>query len=118
MIPALICAGFWKLRRSNLFAHHFLLGPPMSNCPCHAVRMKMNQTVRFSRSTLSPKPATIAFFGAARLVKKGNGRHELIGGTAGDCTAAREWCSLFAHEVVFTAVPEAQTPRKSTAFAV
>jgi hypothetical protein len=44
----------------------------------------------------------IARFGDAKLVKKADGRHELIGGTANDQTNAREWCSLFAPEVVFS----------------
>jgi hypothetical protein len=37
-------------------------------------------------------PAT---FGGARLVKKLDGKIELIGGTANDRTAAKQWCSLF-----------------------
>jgi len=41
-------------------------------------------------------------FGNAWLIRRGNGRHELIGGTAGDFTAAKEWASLFAHDVVFS----------------
>lgn len=45
--------------------------------------------------------APIARFGPARLVKNFDGRHELIGGTAEHHAAAREWCSLFAPEVVF-----------------
>ena len=40
-------------------------------------------------------------FGDAKLFCHSNGRHELIGGTADDHAAAREWCSLFAPEVVF-----------------
>jgi hypothetical protein len=41
-------------------------------------------------------------FGEAKLVKLPNGQHELIGGTDTDRTAAFEWASLFAHEIVFT----------------
>jgi hypothetical protein len=41
-------------------------------------------------------------FGRAKLVQLHNGRHELIGGSAADCSAAREWVSLFAHEIVFS----------------
>ena len=41
-------------------------------------------------------------FGDAKLVKLPNGQHELIGGTDQDRTAAFEWASLFAHEIVFT----------------
>ena len=47
-------------------------------------------------------PSTlIRRFGAARLVRHRNGEHELIGGNTGDRTAAYEWVSLFAHEIVF-----------------
>ena len=46
---------------------------------------------------------TIARFGPARLVRKLDGRHELIGGTPAEHSAACEWCSLFAPEVVFAA---------------
>lgn len=41
---------------------------------------------------------TVASFGAARLVKKLNGRFELVGGTDEDRTAAKEWVSMFLHE--------------------
>jgi hypothetical protein len=41
-------------------------------------------------------------FGDAKLVRHRNGQHELLGGTAADRTAAFEWASLFAHEIVFT----------------
>jgi hypothetical protein len=41
-------------------------------------------------------------FGNAWLIRRANGRHELIGGTDGDFSAAKEWASLFAHEVVFS----------------
>ena len=40
--------------------------------------------------------------GEACLVRLPNGQHELIGGTDADRTAAFEWTSLFAHEIVFT----------------
>ena len=45
---------------------------------------------------------TIRQFGQAKLVKLPNGQHEMIGGTDRDQTAAFEWVSLFAHEIVFT----------------
>jgi len=41
-------------------------------------------------------------FGDALLIRNCNGQHELIGGTNADRTAAFEWVSLFAHEIVFT----------------
>lgn len=42
----------------------------------------------------------LAYFGKARLVKKLDGKLELIGGTDEDRTAAREWISMFMHEAV------------------
>jgi hypothetical protein len=41
-------------------------------------------------------------FGNAFLVQRTDGKHELVGGSDGDYTAAKEWVSLFAHEIVFT----------------
>jgi hypothetical protein len=50
-------------------------------------------------------------FGQAKLVRLPNGQHELIGGTDSDRTAAFDWASLFAHEIVFTHFHrEAQSP--------
>jgi hypothetical protein len=47
----------------------------------------------------------VATFGRARLVRRANGRHVLLGGNASDHAAAREWCALFAPEVVFASLP-------------
>ena len=47
----------------------------------------------------------IAAFGPARLVRRPDGRHELLGGTEAERAQAREWCSLFAAEVVFSTPP-------------
>jgi hypothetical protein len=47
------------------------------------------------------KGETIATFDNARLVKRLDGKIELIGGTADDRAAAREWCSLLLHEAAF-----------------
>jgi hypothetical protein len=44
----------------------------------------------------------INHFGNALLVQRTDGKHELVGGSDDDCTAAKEWISLFAHEIVFT----------------
>jgi hypothetical protein len=44
-------------------------------------------------------------FGTARLIRRANGGHELIGGTQADRNAATEWVALFAHEVVFIPSP-------------
>ncbi len=55
-------------------------------------------------------------FGTARLVKKSDGPHELIGGTADDHAAAREWCSLFAPEIVFKSGGRTGTDSARSAF--
>jgi len=55
-------------------------------------------------------------FGQAKLVKLPNGQHELIGGTDQDRTAAFEWASLFAHEIVFTHYLREEPELKFTAF--
>jgi hypothetical protein len=47
----------------------------------------------------------LAYFGQARLVKKLDGKLELVGGTNEDRTAAREWISLFCHEAVVREEP-------------
>ena len=49
----------------------------------------------------------IAAWGEAKLVKYLDGKLELVGGSAGDHTAAKEWLSLFWHE----AVPDRQRAR-------
>jgi len=41
---------------------------------------------------------TLALFGDARLVKKLDGKIELLGGSRADRAEAAEWCSLFLHE--------------------
>jgi hypothetical protein len=51
------------------------------------------------------EPTTVAHFGAARLVRHFAGTYEVVGGTHDDQAAAREWCSLFAPEVVFSDTP-------------
>jgi len=71
----------------------------MSNPPCHADGMRIKKYHWF---TLENAGETLAFFGKARLIRKFDGRHELIGGTANDRATAREWCSLFAPDVVFS----------------
>ncbi len=44
---------------------------------------------------------TVLHFGEAKLVRDANGCHELIGGNVSDLVTAKEWVSLFAHEMVF-----------------
>jgi hypothetical protein len=40
--------------------------------------------------------------GNTLLVQRIDRKHELAGESGGDYTAAKEWVSLFAHEIVFT----------------
>lgn len=44
--------------------------------------------------------STIIRFGDAQLILRENGRNELIGGSPSDQIAAREYISLFLHEVI------------------
>ncbi|TAK99319.1 MAG: hypothetical protein EPO07_10945 [Verrucomicrobia bacterium] len=44
---------------------------------------------------------TVCRFGDAKIVRLPNGQHQLRGGSDTDKAAAREWASLFAHEIVF-----------------
>jgi len=54
----------------------------MSNPMCHAGRMKVKNCYQIPLVALMFQTATIARFGPARLVRKPDGRHECIGGTA------------------------------------
>jgi hypothetical protein len=80
----------------------------MSNRLCHDCDMKLTNFSWFSSATVE----TIARFGAARLVRKLDGRHELTGGMPSEHSAAREWCSHFAPEIVFTSAPQAASPAR------
>jgi hypothetical protein len=40
-------------------------------------------------------------FGNAWLIRRSDGTHELMGGNENNFAEAREWVSLFAHEIVF-----------------
>jgi hypothetical protein len=61
--------------------------------------MKLNQVF----SGLLGDGELIAFFGEARLIKRLDRKFELRGGSPEDRCAAREWISLFMHEVVLVA---------------
>lgn len=58
--------------------------------------MKLNQIIEW----LVRKEEIVARFGNARLVRERQGRFQLIGGSAADRSAAKEWASLFLHEAV------------------
>jgi hypothetical protein len=79
----------------------------MSHRSCHGGGMKTKKTFSSAASLIALRAGhqIIAVFGVARLVKNLDGRHELVGGTADDRAAAREWCSMFAHEIVFSGKP-------------
>ena len=84
----------------------------MSKVPIHNRRMIMKNILGLGTQTrfqvFRAGHRVIATFGAARLVRQADGRHELVGGTMADRTQAREWCSLFAPEVVFSPAPRTQ----------
>jgi hypothetical protein len=58
--------------------------------------IKLNSVLR----NLINADRIIQWFGEARLVRRANGRYELIGGTRADLIAAHEWISLFGHDIV------------------
>ena len=47
-----------------------------------------------------PAETTVARFGSARLVKTRDGQHVVRGGSKSESLEAREWVSIFMHEVV------------------
>jgi hypothetical protein len=51
-------------------------------------------------ATSENQGTVIACFGNAALIKKPEGSHVLAGGSRDDRSDAREWISLFMHEVV------------------
>jgi hypothetical protein len=72
--------------------------------------MKINQVF----TGLLGDGEVIAYFGRARLVKRLDCKYELRGGSGEDHSAAKEWISLFMHEVVLVtpnAPRSAQTAR-------
>ena len=69
----------------------------MSRVPCQNEGMKM--ILSLWKRLVQP-PQKINQFGSARLVKYGS-KYSLLGGTQDDQTAAREWASMFAPEIVF-----------------
>ena len=105
----------------------FSIGQPLSNPPRNAggMKIKNKRNYQLPIHALIFPPVTIARFGPARLVRHFAGHHELIGGSTDHQAAAREWCSLFAPEIVFAQndrpqnLPVAQPPAKlRTALAV
>lgn len=63
--------------------------------------MKMKRPYQTLLHGLVFQPTIVARFGPSRLIKHLDGPYELVGGSPTDQAAAREWCSLFAPEVVF-----------------
>ena len=53
----------------------------------------------------------IASFGAARLFERPDGRAELHGGADTERTEAKEWLSLFEHDIVLRDVPASGSVR-------
>jgi hypothetical protein len=68
-----------------------------SQCPTSTVtlrRMKLNCVINTGK--------IVNRFGNAFLIKRADGKHELVGGSDRDFTEAKEWVSLFAHDIVFS----------------
>jgi hypothetical protein len=56
------------------------------------------------RAMLAPDE-TIGHLGKVCLVKKADGRHDLIGGTSAERTSVRKWCERHAPFLVFLESP-------------
>jgi hypothetical protein len=56
----------------------------------------------------------IQLFGEAKLVQHANGQYELVGGTRADLTAAKEWISMFGHEIVLNKSTNTRRPALAT----
>jgi hypothetical protein len=69
----------------------------MSNLGGQAGRMKLQHLFP---ELDSHNVEVIAAFGHARLIKTFGGKYELVGGSGDERSEAREWISLFMHEVV------------------
>jgi hypothetical protein len=68
-----------------------------SQCPTPTItlwRMKLNCVINTGK--------IVNRFGKAWLIKRADGKHELVGGSDSDFSDAKEWVSLFAHEIVFS----------------
>lgn len=68
----------------------------MSNPVAQSAVMKLKNML----PELRKQGEVVAVFGQARLVKHMDCNYELVGGTPADRHDAREWISLFMHEVV------------------
>jgi len=64
------------------------------------MKLKIKSALRTLHSAL--RTETIARFGDARLVKKFDGKIQLLAGSRDDRADAREWWSLFMHEVLIS----------------
>jgi hypothetical protein len=51
---------------------------------------------------LPRSPRIVRRFGLACLIRVADGRYRLEGGSEEDYTDAKEWASLFAHDIVFS----------------
>gem|GEM_PF-2106182 len=71
-------------------------GRPLSKGPGHTARMKN----RHASSPPENELRVVACFGEANLVTSGGADYELRNASAEDCTAAKEWVSIFMHEAV------------------
>ena len=78
-----------------------------SQCPTPTVtlwRMKLNCVINTGKM--------VNRFGKACLIKRADGKHELVGGSDSDFSEAKEWVSLFAHEIVFIRQMKRRQQRK------
>jgi hypothetical protein len=69
------------------------------------MKIKSAFSFRATFASLTAADKIIVTFGRAQLVRRANGGYALLGGSASEHAEAREWCALFAPEVVFASLP-------------
>jgi hypothetical protein len=81
-------ALFVQLRADSKFGLDSLCPPP------HARLLGMRIKKSYEIHTASDE--IVGHFGQVRLVRKADGKYELVGGTTGAQTMVRNWCGLYA----------------------
>jgi hypothetical protein len=80
------------------FTSHFIRGKDFSGRGSNHRRSKLGALTQLHQSR---KGKIVSRFGNASLIQTAEGKHELVGGSESDLAEAKEWISLFSHEIVF-----------------
>ena len=72
----------------------------MASCQNRGMKIKKSYRLRLAPDEI------IGHFGKVQLVRKHDGRHELVGGTEDERLKVMKWCRRFASFLVFVEVGE------------